>query len=128
MKNKNIDIEVFQYNSFVFGRIIEISETLKKYPVGVTIYNLDCDFGDAVGQLKNLTFKKSGQPTYSSLQIGCPSYINVDSSKPFFVNMGTNEKATNFIEILKKGLDAINDDKFYSDKDMYPHGAPVQLI
>lgn len=136
MKNRNVDVEIFQYNSFVFGRFVEISEELQKLENRELIKCTLDNCNDDMGMINNLIFKVVGKKhlsNRSTCQIGYNTSVTLDSKKPFLFTAKSVEAANNFIKGFKNSIDEINAEDFKIPEPKeeliyYPHGSPVQIL
>lgn len=125
---KHLDMEIYQYNNFVFGRVKELSEEFSKRKDIVLTENfkspvcpLNC------GSVNSMQFNMAnGNSFYGG---GNPMWLYLKSYKPWMIQFVTPENAGVFIEGLKNAVDRINKgDWSGKENTTYPHGAPVQVM
>ena len=125
---KHLDMEIYQYNNFVFGRVKELSDEFSKKKDIVLTENFKspvCPLNG--GSVNSMQFNMAnGHSFYGG---GNPMWLYLKSYKPWAIQFVTPENAAVFIEGLKNAVDRINKGDWSGKENTnYPHGAPVQVM
>jgi hypothetical protein len=125
---KHLDMEIYQYNNFVFGRVKELSEEFSKRKDIVLTENFKSPVCPLhCGSINSLQVNMAtGNSFYGG---GNPIWLYPKSYKPWVIQFTNTENAAVFIEGLKNAVDRINKcDWSGKENTTYPHGAPVQVM
>ena len=128
---KHLDMEIYQYNNFVFGRVKGLSDEFSKRKDIVLTENFKspvCPLnGGSMNSMNSMQFNMTNAVSFYGG--GNPIWLYPKSYKPWMIQFVNPENATVFIEGLKNAVDRINKDDWSGKENTnYPHGAPVQVM